>query len=97
LGGAGISYPGAVEFPDHLEESPAMDTDMEKLEPEALKLAAGARPALAQRLLGSLEGDAAVDEAWAREVERRIAEVESGAGQLLPMEDALVRVRVASN
>jgi hypothetical protein len=37
---------------------------------------------LAQRLLASLEEDTEIEEAWAQEVERRIAEVESGAVQL---------------
>ena len=56
-----------------------MDTDLEKLAAEALKLAPGERAALAQRLLASLDEDADIDEAWAREVERRVAEVEAGA------------------
>ena len=72
-----------------------METELEKLEAEALKLTAGERAALAQRLLASLEDDAEIDEAWAVEVERRIAEVESGAVQLIPIEEALARVRAA--
>lgn len=72
-----------------------METELEKLEAEALKLTSGERAALAQRLLASLEGDAEIDEAWAVEVERRIAEVESGAVQLIPIEEALARVRAA--
>lgn len=72
-----------------------METELEKLEAEALKLTSGERAALAQRLLASLEEDAEIDEAWAVEVERRIAEVESGAVQLIPIEEALARVRAA--
>ena len=72
-----------------------MDTELEKLEAEALKLAPGQRAALAQRLLASLEEDAEIEDAWAQEVERRIAEVESGAVQLIPIEEALARVRAA--
>lgn len=72
-----------------------METELEKLEAEALKLTPGERAALAQRLLASLEEDAEIEEAWAIEVERRIAEVESGAVQLIPIEEALARVRAA--
>ena len=72
-----------------------MDTDLEKLETEALKLGRGERAALAQRLLASLEEDTEIEEAWAKEVERRIAEVETGAVQLIPIEEALARVRAA--
>ena len=72
-----------------------METQIEKLEAEALKLAPGERAALAQRLLASLEEDAEIEEAWAVEIERRIAEVESGAVQVIPIEEALARVRAA--
>jgi len=72
-----------------------MDTELEKVEAEALKLRPGERAALAQRLLASLEEDKEIEEAWAQEVERRIAEVESGAVQLIPIEEALARVRAA--
>lgn len=72
-----------------------MDTELEKVEAEALKLRPGERAALAQRLLASLEEDNEIEEAWAQEVERRIAEVESGAVQLIPIEEALTRVRAA--
>jgi putative addiction module component (TIGR02574 family) len=72
-----------------------MDAEIDKLEAEALKLAPGARAALAQRLLASLEEDAEIEEAWAVEIERRIAEVESGAVQVIPIEEALARVRAS--
>jgi putative ABC transport system substrate-binding protein len=95
LGGTGKRSPAAVEFLCLFEESSTMDTELEKLEAEALKLAPGERAALAQRLLASLEEDTEIEEAWAQEVERRIAEVESGAVQLIPIEEALARVRAA--
>ena len=71
-----------------------METEIEKLEAEALKLAPGERAALAQRLLASLEEDAEIEEAWAVEIERRIAEVESGAVQVIPIEEARARASV---
>jgi len=72
-----------------------MDTQLEILEAEALKLAPGERAALAQRLLASLDGDAEIEEAWAAEIERRIADVESGAVQVIPIAEALAQVRAA--
>jgi putative addiction module component (TIGR02574 family) len=54
---------------------------------------AASRGALAQRLLASLEGDSAIEEAWATEIERRIADVESGAVQLVPIAEALAQIR----
>ena len=39
--------------------------------------------------------DKDLEDAWAAEVERRIAEVESGAVQVIPIADALAQVRAA--
>jgi putative addiction module component (TIGR02574 family) len=72
-----------------------MNTDIDTLEAEALKLTPTERAALAQRLLASLDEDAKIDEAWAVEVERRIAEIENGSVQLIPIEEALAQVRAA--
>ena len=70
-----------------------METQFETVEEEALKLTPGERAALAQRLLASLDEDSEIDDAWAAEVERRIAEVENGAVQVIPIEEALSQVR----
>ncbi|MEJ7670870.1 MAG: addiction module protein [Casimicrobiaceae bacterium] len=70
-----------------------METQLEILESEALKLTPSERAALAQRLLASLEEDSEIEEAWAAEIERRIAEVESGAVQVVPIAEALAQVR----
>ena len=72
-----------------------MQTQLEILETEALRLTPSERAALAQRLLASLDEDAEIEEAWAAEVERRIADVESGAVQVIPIAEALARVRAA--
>ncbi len=72
-----------------------METRFEILESEVLRLSPGERAALAQRLLASLDEDAEIEEAWAAEVERRIAEVESGAVQVIPMAEALAQVRAS--
>ena len=72
-----------------------METQLELLESEALKLTPGERAALAQRLLARLDEDAEIADTWAAEIERRIAEVESGAVQVIPIAEALARVRAA--
>ena len=70
-----------------------MGNQLEALEAEALKLTSGERAAFAQLLLASLEEDAEIEEAWAAEVERRIADVESGAVRVIPISAALAQVR----
>ena len=72
-----------------------MGIQLEMLEVEALKLTSGERAAFAQVLLASLDEDAEIEEAWASEVERRIADVESGAVQVIPIAEALAQVRAA--
>jgi putative addiction module component (TIGR02574 family) len=70
-----------------------METQLEILEAQALKLTAAERAAFAQMLLASLDEDLEIDNAWAEEVERRIAEVEAGVVQVVPIAEALARVR----
>jgi putative addiction module component (TIGR02574 family) len=72
-----------------------MSSQLEVVEAEALKLSAEERVRLADRLLASLSEDAGVEEAWAAEVERRIAEIESGRAQLIPAGEAITRARAA--
>ena len=70
-----------------------MSTRLEVLENEALKLTISERAALAQWLLASLDADAEVEEAWAIEVERRIAAVERGEMTDIPMAETLATLR----
>lgn len=72
-----------------------METRLEILESEALNLNPGERAAFAQRLLASLDKDAETEEDWAVKIERRIADVESGAVQVVPIAEALAQVRAA--
>lgn len=58
------------------DEASAMDNQLEILEAQALKLSAGERAACARPLLASLDEDTEMEEAWATEIERRIADVE---------------------
>jgi putative addiction module component (TIGR02574 family) len=72
-----------------------MSSQLEEVEAKALKLTAEERAHLADRLLASLSNDAEVEEAWAAEVDRRIADIESGRADLLPVVDAIARARAA--
>lgn len=65
-----------------------------KLLEEALQLAPASRARLARDLLASLYGppDTGVEEAWARELKRRIQEVKEGKVKLIPWK--VVRKRI---
>jgi putative addiction module component (TIGR02574 family) len=69
-----------------------MPNSSSDLESEAMKLPRDERLRLADRLLASVYGDREIDEAWAAEVERRIAAVEAGA-PLVAAETVFERVR----
>jgi putative addiction module component (TIGR02574 family) len=72
-----------------------MPSQFEDIEDEALKLTAEERAHLADRLLASRSEDAEVEEAWAIEVERRVADIESGRAHLVPAAEAIARARAA--
>lgn len=72
-----------------------METQLEKLVSEALKLTSTERAAFAQLLLASLGDDAADEDAWELEVERRVADVESGLTPVIELADALAQVRAS--
>ena len=65
------------------------------LETQALQLSIEDRAYLADRLLSSLAVDPSVEDALAIEVDRRIAEFESGSVLDVPVEDVLARARAA--
>lgn len=50
---------------------------------------------LADHLLASVNSRGEVEDAWAIEIERRLAEVEAGSVQLVPVEEAIKRARQA--
>lgn len=70
-----------------------MSSTVEALEAEALQLSSAERTRLVERLIASLDADPEVEEAWAAEVERRNAEIESGAVSLVPGPEALARLK----
>jgi len=72
-----------------------MSRKAQKVLEEALTLPPPERADLAATLLDSLDEqeDEGVEEAWAREIERRIQEVESGAVKMIPWSEARRRLR----
>ena len=73
-----------------------MSSQFTALEAEALKLPPEERVLLADHLLASVGGTPdGAEAAWAVEVERRLAEVEAGQVELVPLQQALQRARQA--
>jgi putative addiction module component (TIGR02574 family) len=72
-----------------------MSNQIDVLEAEALKLTPEERARLADRLIASLSDDAEIEDAWAAEVERRIAEIEAGRAPVVPAAEAIARARDA--
>ena len=70
-----------------------MTTSLANLQSQALELSPEERVALADHLLASLGTDGEIETAWFIEVERRLAEIESGRMDLVPLEQALDRAR----
>lgn len=72
-----------------------MPTLVEELSARAKGLSAEDRARLAEELLESLQGESDVEaEAeWDREIERRVAEIESGAAHLIPAEEVHAEAR----
>jgi len=61
---------------------------------DALRLGEDERAELAAEILASLDGpaDPDADEAWADEIRRRIASIESGAAKLEPWDEVKRRI-----
>ena len=70
-----------------------MSVSLATIEFQALELPPEERVQLADRLLASLSGDSKIEDAWFVEVERRLAEIESGRSVLVPAELAVERAR----
>ena len=70
-----------------------MASEVDLLEAEVLRLSPADRARLVERLIASLDADPEVEEAWAAEVERRNAEIESGAVSLFPGPEALSELK----
>ena len=70
-----------------------MSTTLEILEAEVLKLAPGEKSHLLERLIVSLDEDIEVEEAWAREADRREAELDSGTVTAVSGDQMMERLR----
>ena len=70
-----------------------MSTTLEILEAKVLQLAPSDRSHLLERLIASLDLDPEVEDAWAREADRREAELESGIAAAVPGHEAISRLR----
>lgn len=70
-------------------------TTLEKLRSEALSLSEPERAELAHSLVTSLDGPADRDTqlSWDVEIQRRLAEIDSGTAQLIDREDLRRRMR----
>ena len=66
---------------------------IEVVEAEALSLSAADRARLVEHPIASLDTDPAIDEAWAVEVEKRNAEIESGSVALLAGREPLAQLK----
>jgi len=76
------------------EENMSLEMEtVETLEAAALHLSPGERARLIERLIATLDTDPEVEEAWAAEIERRQAEIESGAVSLLPGPETLAKLK----
>ena len=64
----------------------------ERLEVEARSLPREERARLAEALLASLEEEAEMARAWREEIDRRAAELDSGAVQAVPAEQVFAAI-----
>ncbi len=72
-----------------------MSPQFEILEAEILKLVPAERALLAEHIIASLDEDNEIESAWAVEVERRVAEIESGTVVGMPFEEVIAQARAA--
>lgn len=70
-----------------------MSTNLEVLEAEVLQLPPVERSHLLERLIASLDIDLELEEAWAKEGDRREAELESGSVSVVSGSEAIARLR----
>jgi putative addiction module component (TIGR02574 family) len=72
-----------------------MSKVLTELKEKAAQLPELERAELALSLIESLDGaaDEGVEEAWDREIARRVAEIERGEAKLIPAEDVFTRLQ----
>ena len=70
-----------------------MPATIESFAAKALQLSSSERALLIERLIANIGTDPDGDDAWFTEVERRNAEIESGAVSLIPGPETLAKLR----
>ena len=70
-----------------------MNTDLEALESQVLKLAPADRSRLLERLVASLDPDPELEQAWSDEADRREAELAAGVVEPATGPEAVARLR----
>lgn len=71
-----------------------MTTLVDELSQKAMELPPEERVRLAERLLATVHDvDAEVEAAWDQEIQRRLAEIDSGTAKLIPAEEVFAEVR----
>jgi putative addiction module component (TIGR02574 family) len=71
-----------------------MSSLIDELSRKARALPPEERIRLAEELLSSVQdSDEEIEAAWAEEIERRLAEVESGTAKLIPAEEVFAEIR----
>lgn len=69
-----------------------MSSKLEVVQAEVLRLSPADRARLVDRLVASLDADAEVEAAWDAIADQRERELESGALEAVPLEDAVARL-----
>lgn len=70
-----------------------MNSQLEIIEAEALKLPAAERTHLLERLIVSLDTDPEIEAAWAQEADRRESALDAGETTAIPGREAIARLR----
>lgn len=70
-----------------------MNSQLEIIEAEALKLPAAERTHLLERLIVSLDTDPEIEVAWAHEADRRESALDAGETTAIPGREAIARLR----
>ena len=75
-------------------QEPVMSLAYDQLAAEAVRLSAKERADLADKLWMSVDTPEAVAAAWDAEIERRIAQIDSGEVETIPFEQVMAELRV---
>ena len=77
----------------YILQGPVMPLTYEQLAAEAMRLSATERADLADKLWMSVDTPEAVAAAWDAEIERRVAQIDSGEVETVPFEQVMAELR----